>query len=212
MRSAVFNTDNAKVEQLTNVDAGDKVIFNIGELLGAIDLVSNTILIPLDPQRVYLIKRTRLRLGYFNNPDVAAAVYAFPRWEQFVAAIQVNADLADLNGNIQKNLFANLAIDLTDGITGDIIFKEPFIFTVSTSTGGFLRITFNPQASIFTALTGIIIPPVAGTVINCVGSFAMEGVSFNFEAWRIYQSGVRQGMSDGQAAGPETDNIIDIEI
>lgn len=206
MKTGIINRQGLNVEQLTNSDAGDLVIFDIGENAGNILLVNNSILIPLINGRTYEINRIRMHLSFFNNAELHPADYAFAQYEQFTAQILIDAFLADSAGTVQKGLFNNMLVIFEGGFTFNIIFQEPFLIDTSVSTATYLKITFKPNDFVFNSISLMTIPPAAGQVINVKGFFALEGVSFTPDS-----SAALKQISQVESGTGDIPNFIDID-
>lgn len=169
MQSSVNNRYNQKVEQLSAHTSF--VGFGNGTITPAANL-----LLPLNITRQYEIHRIRIILcDFFNN--TAPGSYAFPKFEQFVVNLKLNCFLGPTATALQKMLFSGLQVSIIDGITCDIVFKEPFVFQTSDSSYSNLIVAFEDDTSIPDNLTGY--PPVFPNVITAEGLISFEGISYD---------------------------------
>lgn len=170
MLSAVINRPNETVEQISTWPI-NHVLFQVGN-----EATGSTIIIPLPNFTEFEIRRVRLRINYFDLqiPENTHSLYLYPLFEQFAAMFLIDFLLTDAAGNIKKTLILDMEAVVTDGITSDIIFREPFRF--NTQQNDNLCLAIDVSNSIFDNLTGQPIGP--GDVYNAHGNITLEGVSY----------------------------------
>lgn len=211
MQSNLKNRSNEQVVQLFDPDNNNLMYIQPGGSVPfLLVLAGNTLYIPLSPAMYYNINRIRIILYAFT--DEAGTGVAFPKWEQFAIKFSLTLNLTDVGGSVIQTLIRDLRTDITDGITSDIIFKEPFNFQTSagSDTGVFLQVQIDPTGSIFNTLTGMVVPPPAGLIgITVLGSIFFEGVSYSLPAGQIDAQKI---IDDNAAAGVSIDNILEIDI
>jgi len=210
MESNIVNRKQEQIEQLYDPD-NDELMFIQpgGSLPFSLNLIGNTIFIPIKSNRVYNINQIRIVVYLFFDEEGTGVAY--PKWEQFAMILNLTADIVDANFNpVGLSLFNKLKTDITDGITSNIIFNQPFIFKTTSTSGSLIRLQIDPTGSVFTSLSGITIPPPAGLIgITVKGTIFLEGVSYSLNMGAIDE---QKNESTAAAAGIEVDNAIDIDI
>lgn len=210
MESNITNRQQEQVVQLYDPDNDELMFIQPGGSLPLnLVLAGNGLFIPLKQSMIYNINRIRIVVYLFMDEDGTGIAY--PKWEQFSMNLSLDAAIVDANFNpIGKSLFENMRADITDGITSDLIFNEPFIFKTSSSSARWLRLIVDPTGSVFTSLSGIVLPPPAGLVgVTIKGRISLEGVYYGINLGGGDETRYEEKASE---AGLDVNNAIDIEI
>jgi hypothetical protein len=121
---------------------------------------------------VYEINQIRLIHHVFTSP-----AFAYPKFEQYFLALNIDVSLGKSPAQKYQPLFENLGITIIDGTSGLIVFKEPFIFRVTSNNNNALIINFKNDGTDVTSVTGY--PPVGPAVFELFGRISFEGRSIN---------------------------------
>lgn len=171
------NVNNAAGFNVIQIGFQDNSLFELGnDGAGNLTYIQNSMLSEqLNPNVQYQVDRIRIILTRFDNPDVLTE-WAYARWEQYDASFYLDLYQTDVNGNIIVTLFQNMIVRITDGITENIIFKEPFVFETDVSNINYLKAVVTPSLSFFgPALGNLTLPPLVGTNIRAIGGILLEG-------------------------------------